>query len=66
MKKLLLVLAIGMFAACTDSSTESESTSDTASMSAPADTSMMTPAPMDSTAMPADTSSMKTDSAATK
>ena len=64
MKKLLFVLAIGAFAACNDSSTESESTSDTSASITPDTTTI---APMDTTTtVPVDTTTVKTDSAATK
>lgn len=65
MKKLLLVLAIGAFAACGESGTESETTVDSAA--APSTVDSSTVAPTDTTAtMPADTSASHTDSAASK
>ena len=56
MKKFLFVLAIAAFAACNDTSTSSESTTDSATAPATTDTATMT-APVDTaaTVAPADT-----------
>lgn len=61
MKKLLFVLAIGAFAACNDTSTESETTADTtATEAAPAPIDTTTVAPLDTTTVaPADTTTAK-------
>ena len=58
MKKLLIVLAIGTFAACNSST--STSTEDTTTVMAPADTSTMAPADTASTMAPADTTKADT------
>lgn len=61
MKKLLLVLAIGAFAACNDSTTNSEAAPDTTSTMSTVDSTTM--APMDTTSHMSDSSAMKSDSA---
>jgi hypothetical protein len=61
MKKLLLVLAIGAFAACNDTATESEATSDTTSTMSTVDSTTM--APMDTTSHMSDSTGVKVDSA---
>jgi hypothetical protein len=65
MKKLLLVLAIGAFAACGDGASEDSTTTDSAS-ALPVDTNTLAqpdttaaPAPADSTAIKADSSASK-------
>lgn len=60
MKKLLLVLAIGAFAACGDSSTESDATVDSASSMSTVDSTTVTP---DTTSMTTDTTAVRPDSA---
>ena len=62
MKKLLLVLAIGAFAACGDSTTEESTTTDTIGTST-VDSTTLAPAP-DTTVVVTDTT--KVDSAAKK
>ena len=57
MKKLLLVLAIGAFAACGESSTEESTTTDTVPTST-VDTNTVAPVP-DTTAVKADTATKK-------
>ena len=59
MKKLLLILAIGAFAACNDNTNETESTTDTVPS-----VEQNTMPPMDTTSMPADTSATADTSAA--
>jgi hypothetical protein len=58
MKKLLLVLAIGAFVACNNSTESTEQKGDTATTAAPADT---TAKPADTTAAPADTTAKPVD-----
>lgn len=63
MKKLLLVLAIGAFAACNDSSTSTETPLDSAAVTV--DTNTL--APVDTaTVAPVDSAAAKVDSAVTK
>jgi hypothetical protein len=57
MKKLLLVLAIGAFVACNDSSTDAEATGDTSTL-APVDTTTVAPLDTTATTTPADTSAV--------
>ena len=62
MKKLLLVLAIGAFAACGEGTTESDTTMDSAANSTLDNNTVM---PTDTSAtVPADTSATQVDSAA--
>lgn len=56
MKKLLLVLAIGAFVACNNSTESTEQKADTATTAAPA--------PADTTAKPADTTAAPADTTA--
>jgi hypothetical protein len=58
MKKLLLVLAIGAFVACNNSTESTEQKADTTTTAAPADT---TAKPADTTAAPADTTAKPVD-----
>lgn len=58
MKKLLLVLAIGAFVACNNSTESTEQKADTTAAPAPADT---TAKPADTTAAPADTTAKPVD-----
>lgn len=51
MKKILFVLALGAFASCTDATTDSETTTDSANVVVPEATA---PAVPDSTTVPAD------------
>jgi hypothetical protein len=53
MKKLLVILAIGAFAACNNAETTETPVDSTAVK--PADTTIVTPAPADTTMKPADT-----------
>lgn len=62
MKKLLLVLAIGAFAACGEGTTDNETTMDSAANST-LDSSTVMPTDTSATA-PADSSAAQTDSAA--
>jgi hypothetical protein len=65
MKKLLLVLAIGAFAACGDTSTEDSTTTDTVTTSTVDTNTTIAPIP-DTTGALTDTSAVRPDSAATK
>jgi hypothetical protein len=65
MKKLLLVLAIGAFAACGDNSTDDTTTTDTVTTSTVDTNTTVAPIP-DTTAVSSDTSVVRPDSAATK
>ena len=65
MKKLLLVLAIGAFAACGDSTEETTITTDTVTTSTVDTNTTVAPIP-DTTGASTDTSGVRADSAATK
>ncbi len=64
MKKLLLVLAIGAFAACNDNSSENDSMN--ADTMAPSTVDSTTMSPMDTTSTMSDSSAVRPDSATTR